>query len=1001
MKNLKTYFISKTVKILIFALWLSASSHMVLADEPEIFPLIKKARDHINLFQFPQAINLLKEAIKLDPNNWEAWHTVGLTYLRMQKDGDAEKAFIKALEISPREQDTQKALGSIYVLRAKTAQSKGKTNEMLDLMLKACRAYPGGTKIWASLFQSWWERGEYAKIKEQGDFIVTKNRNLFDNQYDEALQEAIVIVAKTYYRENDLVNTDNYLKLANSIRVHNEGMYIMRREIRQKNEAEVKKQVDVAEKHYANKEYDKAIEVYEQIAKMPGERIIDTQERIEGIKRDIKYNATLTEIQSVIKAKNYEKALDLLTAATEEYFEEQELLDLYESTKALYDAELAKQNMKMHEEALRKRREHESAQRYKRYLADADNFEKNLLFDQAIGSIERAMKENSKEAAALKVRITSIEAKKAEYAKRANDFRDKFSEVERANDQEEYVKAYELCRFLEKNYPEKRKDILHMLAELALLNDEVQESKRIAEEFKDSNEILYNYISAFAALETNDYDSALKFFEKVRLKQYDFRGNITKTVYLIYLKKYFNLLMVVLVGTLLLLSKKLISFLKTYRMTLLIRKVERIREKGDYEKHLDFLEEHYMKEDLPDMRTVTLLLAGALYKTESYQRAYDLATTLLKRESKNPLARKIAGEASMQLNDTSTLALEHIQNLYKLDESRKDIVTYLANAFMKNGADHKVAQDFILQGVNLSPDETDLVGYLANIYIARQVYNTQTVKIFDRAIKFYPEEIEYYRAIIANYKKIGDAENEEKWIVYTQEKFPDQSLEPNSNTGSYIDPQSYYNQTPAQGGSTSAYPDYDNIGGAAPSDGFGIPKIEGFSSQEQTTTEFPSYETPAEQPQDPAAFYQQPQLPQEPQMPGLPPQQPIQPEQPMPAMPSMPSVPAEPSEAMEFKLPSVSDFSEPTPTAAPNTPPLAIPSVDDFMDDTPLPPLKPDLPPPAAPAAPTAPAAPIPPVAPVAPAAPRLQSGQIACPHCNAPNPTTEYYCGSCGRPLG
>lgn len=958
MKNFKTSFLGKTLKILLVILWISSFSCTLYADNSEIFPLIKKARDHINLFQFSQAINLLKEAIKLDPNNWEAWHTVGLTYLKMQKETDAEKAFTRALEINPKEQDTQKALGSIYVGRAKTAQSKGKTDEMLDFMLKACRAYPGGTKIWASLFQTWWERGEYAKIKEQGSFIATENRNLFENPYDEALQEAIVIVAKVYYKEKDYNNTDVYLKLANSIRVHNEGLYILRREIRQKNEAEVKRLVDIAEKHYADKEFTKAIEVYEQITKLPGEKLIDAQDRIESIKKDIKYHDSVSEIRDVIKLKNYEKALELLTIATEEHFEETELLELYESTKLLYDEELAKQNRKLHEEALRKRREHESAQRYKRSLADADNYEKDLMFDQAIDAIERALKENTKDSVILKTRISNIESKKVQYAKRANEFRDKFSEIERENDRGEYANAYSLCKSLEKNYPENRESILSMLAELALLNGEISESKRIAEEFKDSNEILYDYISAFAALEAKEYDSALEFFNKVKLKQFDFRGNISKTVYLIYFKKYFVHIIVLILAILLILSKKLLSYLKTYRMTALIRKVERIRERGDYEKHLDFLEEHYMKEDLPDMRTVTLLLAGALYKTEAYQRAYDLASNLLKRESKNPLARKIAGESSMQLNDTSTTALEHIQNLYKLDESRKDIVTYLANAFMKNGADHKVAQDFILQSVNLNPEEIDLVGYLANIYIVRQVYNAQTVKIFERAIKFYPDEPEYYKAIIANYKKIADKENEEKWTEYANEKFPNLNQEESYGSASYLDSQNIYGQPMSQPGAPAGYPDYDSIGGAPSTsqESFGIPKIEGFSS---------SPLAPLDEPLGQA----QPMTPPLAQSPAQPPIE-------QPLAPPLMQPQAQPSEPLEFKLPSVDAFIE-----QPNQPMPSLPSSDSFLDETPLPPLKPEMP--------------------TGPLPPKLQSGQKACPHCKAPNPTTEYYCGSCGRPLG
>jgi tetratricopeptide (TPR) repeat protein len=296
-----------------------------------------------------------------------------------------------------------------------------------------------------------------------------------------------------------------------------------------------------------------------------------------------------------------------------------------------------------------------------------------------------------------------------------------------------------------------------------------------------------------------------------------------------------------LIAIALLLSKKFVLFLKNYKVKLLLKKVEKIREKGDYEKHLAFLEEHYMKEDLPDMRTITLLLSGALLKTGAPQRAYDLANNLLKREGKNPLARKIAGEACMLLNDMSPQALEHIQNLYKLDESRKDIVIYLAQAFMTNQVDHKTAQDFLSQAITLSPNDNEILFYLANVYINRQIYNTQTIKVFDRAIRLAPDDPKYYKALIENYKKINDSQNAEKWSILASEKFSDELLSDQNIT------QTAFNTTPQQNfysqqfsktfepipvpkpASTEAYPDYDSIGNAP-------------TQEQRGFTAFPDYE---------------------------------------------------------------------------------------------------------------------------------------------------------------
>jgi tetratricopeptide (TPR) repeat protein len=835
----KTYKITFII-LLFLGLPFSNFSYVCAADD-QSFILIKKARDHINLFQYQQAINALKEAIKINSENWEAWYTVGLAYHRMKKESDAEKAFSKALELNPEEQDIQKALGAIYVVRAKNAQNRGNTAEMTEQMLKACKAYPSGTKIWASLFQIWWENGEYIKIKNEADFLISKNRKGLEEAFDESLQEAIIIVAKTYYRENNIEQTENYLKYANAIRVHNDGLYLLKRELKTKYDAEIKKLIDTAEIHYAKEEFNEAIEVYKKISKLPGDKPFDILEKIEIVEKDKLYFETMSMVEKMLKNKEYEKALDALVAASEKFPDEAEISEIYEETKALYDEELAKKDRIIQIEAMKKRKAQESLQRYRKYLAEADKFEKDLNFVAAIDSIKSALKEQMADSAKLNERIIQLEGKKIEYENRAEEFRKKFAEVERANYKKEYETAFNLSQKLLIAYPEKRQELLPTVAELAVKTGNSTEGKRLAEEFKDSDEILYNYISAFAAYELGEYETALAFFDKVKFKKFDFRNDINTTIFKIYIKQYSMYMFFALIAIALLLSKKFVLFLKNYKVKLLLKKVEKIREKGDYEKHLAFLEEHYMKEDLPDMRTITLLLSGALLKTGAPQRAYDLANNLLKREGKNPLARKIAGEACMLLNDMSPQALEHIQNLYKLDESRKDIVIYLAQAFMTNQVDHKTAQDFLSQAITLSPNDNEILFYLANVYINRQIYNTQTIKVFDRAIRLAPDDPKYYKALIENYKKTNDSQNAEKWSILASEKFSDELLSDQNITPTAfntIPQQNFYSQQfsktfepipvpkPA---TTETYPDYDSIGNAP-------------TQEQRGFTAFPDYE---------------------------------------------------------------------------------------------------------------------------------------------------------------
>jgi len=51
--------------------------------------LVKKARDHLNLFQYDHALVLLKQATQLEPDKWEPFYLAGNALLRQKKPAEA------------------------------------------------------------------------------------------------------------------------------------------------------------------------------------------------------------------------------------------------------------------------------------------------------------------------------------------------------------------------------------------------------------------------------------------------------------------------------------------------------------------------------------------------------------------------------------------------------------------------------------------------------------------------------------------------------------------------------------------------------------------------------------------------------------------------------------------------------------------------------------------------------------------------------------------------
>jgi TonB family protein len=61
--------------------------------------------DYVQLFRagkYKEAVQKLRKVTKAEPSDTNAWHYLGLSYIKLEKENDAVKAFDKALAITPR-----------------------------------------------------------------------------------------------------------------------------------------------------------------------------------------------------------------------------------------------------------------------------------------------------------------------------------------------------------------------------------------------------------------------------------------------------------------------------------------------------------------------------------------------------------------------------------------------------------------------------------------------------------------------------------------------------------------------------------------------------------------------------------------------------------------------------------------------------------------------------------------------------------------------------------
>lgn len=97
--------------------------------------LFQKAEESVGKKNFDSAINLLKEIVDKDKNDFQAWTALGTVYFAKEKLDDAENAYLKAIEISPTSPRAQLNLGRVR-------SSQKKFEAAVDPLTKAVELQP-------------------------------------------------------------------------------------------------------------------------------------------------------------------------------------------------------------------------------------------------------------------------------------------------------------------------------------------------------------------------------------------------------------------------------------------------------------------------------------------------------------------------------------------------------------------------------------------------------------------------------------------------------------------------------------------------------------------------------------------------------------------------------------------------------------------------------------------------------------------------------------------
>ncbi len=738
---------------------------------------IKRGRDHFGLFQYDKAKENFEKAIQLDPTSAEAHFYLGLCFRKLNQFDPALRAFERSLELDPSDLDCQKALAAMYIQMAKDQKTAGSRDKTILFLSKACAAYPQNSHNWVSLLEMYQQDRRWNEIIKCGPTIKKANRDALDVGDDKNLQTALIIVAMAYKEQQDHAKTKEYLNLAGMIRHPNELLIQLKNDLAAHSKDVANAFLEEGRALFEQKKYKAALDVL-----LKAQGADSSNQEVNDLVEKIRHEVTLSDFtQAADEAEQkgeFDDALENLNRALAFDATNQKIQDRIASITDFVEKRDRAIARKKAEELARRQAAAEKKGKLDVILKAAQDNEKKGAFDAALISYQQALafdKGNPEILAA----IERAEKGAADQKARLEHFSEEFGRAEALIKDGQHDQAYGVLAELanEPLNPQERllPPLIEVCLELGKLDEADQHVSKLAGLQPESDAV--TYFRGTIAFQRGDLTGAREPLYKIYEKDRAFRPALNGMIWRLWYEKYKWGLFLAAFFLSLQLGKWGLELIARLKKAHAEAAVERALASGQVDQIIPVLEAKLNEPGFVENRKqLTVSLAEAYLRKNRFQEAAQRANEVVQKDSRNAQALRILGEAYFQLGETNSDAIEKIYNLYKLDESRKDLLTFLANHFRSIQADHKLALEVLQKQISLTPDDQETVFYLADLFVKRQNFQAAHQRIFERASRLNPDRPEYVHGLVQCLTQANKADEANRVLEKAQEKWPGSDL---------------------------------------------------------------------------------------------------------------------------------------------------------------------------------------------------------------------------------
>ncbi len=769
-RNVVPAFLGFRTAIIVAFLSLAFSNPILGAGAEEY---LKKGKDYISLTQWEKAREQLEKSLAMDPTLAEAHFQLGYCLGKLNQLEKAASSLETALKFDSELSECRTLLAKLYLKFAADQKTAGNRPAMISFLQKGCNALPSHPHNWLVLFENFTNEKRWRDITASADLVKKSNREALELGENVELQSALILISKAFKEQKDFNRAKEYASLAGMIHQQNAELDRLKTELAEKSTQSSGDLLEQGRKLFDAGNYEEALDKLKsaQSADSGNQEIVDL---IAQTEKKLSISGYVKTAREAEKKGDFQKALDQLQLAIGIDEEDMALRDWFASVTEKLEVATEKENKIKAAEYAKRQELVKKREKLEAILKAARDNEKKRAFNAALISYQEALTHDP-ENAELKETVQRIKQTAEEEEQRLGRFNEEKEKAFKAFTDGDFDQAYETLKTLCNDPLNSKEQTLPKMIETCLKLGKTDEADSFLGQVpkEKAEDDLTIYLKGMAAFQKGDYGIAREHLTRVNQKNPNIRPELPGMLRTMQFHKYKYGIYVVgffLAIWSISLIRSVVTKLKKKAVT---AKIDRALASGNYDQVIPLLEERLADIHFDgNRRQLTHALAEAYLRKGRFQDAIQMALEIVAKEPRNASAQRILGEASFQMKENSPEAIERIHNVFKMDESRKDLLTYLATHFRTQLADHKLAMEIFQKQTLLSPDDKDTLFYLADHAHKKSNFQTSSLKTFEKAMKLNPDKPEYIHGLIQCLNVSGKKEEAARFLEKGREKFP-------------------------------------------------------------------------------------------------------------------------------------------------------------------------------------------------------------------------------------